>query len=244
MTTLEEDLVSLEELRSVLNTYAGPGSARERPARRGLGRLRPALVLTVAALAIVGVGTAIAATGWLVGAPAPHTVITNFGSHAPQLGSQPNAQGSVLVASDGAINLYAATASDGGYCLLVSSPWNPPTTNEGGNCYSAATLAKPLVAFAGGASSTGTDGFAAIIVGRAASADAQSVSFTAPDGSLVSRPIGSSGFFVAAFHLAGTPCDYPNNWTPTITALDAHGAVVAQTTQAHLVATCVTATNR
>jgi hypothetical protein len=239
MVMHDQDLVSLEELRAVLNFYAGPDMPRKRPARLGLRRSRRIVLAGIAAVAVVGVGTAIAATGWLVGAAAPQTVVTNLGSHDSELGSKPNAQGSVLVASDGAINLYAATASDGGYCWLVSSPWNPATTNEGGNCYSAATLSKPLVAFAGGASPISADGFTAIVVGRAASPDAQSVSFTAPDGSTVSRPIGSSGFFVAAFHLAGTPCDYPNNWKSTITALNAHGAVVAQTMQTHLIATCV-----
>lgn len=59
MTTHSEDLVSLEELRSVLNTYAGPESPRERPARRGR-RLRPLLLLAVAVLALVGTGAAIA----------------------------------------------------------------------------------------------------------------------------------------------------------------------------------------
>jgi hypothetical protein len=243
MITNEEHLVSLEELRSVLNTYAGPENPRQHRVRQGL-RLRPALVVAAVATAVVGVGTAVAASSWLAGASAPQKVVSNFGSHSRQLGSQPNAKGSVAVADDGDVSLYAATASDGGYCWLVSSPWNPAATNEGGNCYSAATLAKPLVAFPGGASPTAADGFTVVVVGRAASPDARSVRFTAPDGSTVSRPIGSSGFYLAAIRLAGTPCDYPNDWTPTITAYDAHGAVVAQTTEAHLIATCVTAPTR
>jgi hypothetical protein len=60
MTTHSEDLVSLEELRSVLNTYAGPDNPRERPARHGLRRLRPVLVVAVAVAALAGTGAAIA----------------------------------------------------------------------------------------------------------------------------------------------------------------------------------------
>lgn len=60
MVTHSEDLVSLEELRSVLNTYAGPGNPQKRPAQHRVRRMRPVLVAAVAAAALVGAGVAIA----------------------------------------------------------------------------------------------------------------------------------------------------------------------------------------
>jgi hypothetical protein len=60
LTTHSEDLVSLEELRSVLSTYAGPGNPRELPARQRRRRWRPILVAVVAVLAFAGTSAAIA----------------------------------------------------------------------------------------------------------------------------------------------------------------------------------------
>jgi hypothetical protein len=68
MTTHSEDFVSLEELRSVLSTYAGPAEPRERPARarraaarRHFGRRRVVLIAAVGAtLTVVGAGVAAA----------------------------------------------------------------------------------------------------------------------------------------------------------------------------------------
>jgi hypothetical protein len=60
MTTHSEDLVSLEELRSVLNAYAGPDRPRERPRQYGLRRLRPVLVAAVIVVVLAGAGVAIA----------------------------------------------------------------------------------------------------------------------------------------------------------------------------------------
>src|SRR5665213_1830924 len=56
----EQDLVSLDELRSILNAYAGPDDPRERPTRRGLRRFRHMLLVAVAVVAVVGAGVAIA----------------------------------------------------------------------------------------------------------------------------------------------------------------------------------------
>ncbi len=56
-----DDLVSLEELRSVLAAYAGPDNPREYTARHRLGRLRPVLVVAVVTGALAGAGVAIAA---------------------------------------------------------------------------------------------------------------------------------------------------------------------------------------
>jgi len=58
MTTNSDDLVSLDELRSVLSVYAGPADARSRPARHGLRR-RPVVLglVAVGALAVVFAAT-------------------------------------------------------------------------------------------------------------------------------------------------------------------------------------------
>jgi hypothetical protein len=61
MITHSEDLVSLDELGSVLRTYAGPDNPRERPDGHQVGRWRLILVASVAVAALVGVGVAIAA---------------------------------------------------------------------------------------------------------------------------------------------------------------------------------------
>ncbi len=60
MTTHSEELVSLEELRSVLNSHAGPDNPRQRPSSHGLRRVRPLLVAAVAVAALAGAGLAIA----------------------------------------------------------------------------------------------------------------------------------------------------------------------------------------
>lgn len=56
----EQDLVSLDELRSILHAYAGPDDPRERPTRHGLRRFRRVLLVAVAVVAVVGAGVAIA----------------------------------------------------------------------------------------------------------------------------------------------------------------------------------------
>lgn len=60
MSTTEHDLISLDELRSVLSAYAGPDEPLRRPARQRLRARRPVLVaaVSVAALAVAGVAIA------------------------------------------------------------------------------------------------------------------------------------------------------------------------------------------
>ncbi len=60
MISHEQDLVSLDELRSTLNTYAGPDDPRERPTGHGLRRSRYVLLVAVAVVALVGAGVGIA----------------------------------------------------------------------------------------------------------------------------------------------------------------------------------------
>jgi hypothetical protein len=56
----EPGLVSLDELRSMLNAYAGPDDPLERPTRHGLRRFRHVLLVAVAVVAVAGAGVGIA----------------------------------------------------------------------------------------------------------------------------------------------------------------------------------------
>jgi hypothetical protein len=60
MTAHSDDLISLDELRSVLGVYAGPAEPRRRPVGQWPRRFRPAIVVAVAVLAFVVAGVAIA----------------------------------------------------------------------------------------------------------------------------------------------------------------------------------------
>jgi hypothetical protein len=56
----EPGLVSLDELRSILDAYAGPDDPRERPRRHGLRRFRHVLLVALAVVAVAGAGVGIA----------------------------------------------------------------------------------------------------------------------------------------------------------------------------------------
>ena len=60
MINHEQDLVSLDELRSTLNTYAGPDDPRERPTRDGFRAYRYVLLVAAAVVALIGTGVGIA----------------------------------------------------------------------------------------------------------------------------------------------------------------------------------------
>jgi len=61
MISSEEELVSLEEVASVLHAYAGPDDLRERPARRRGSQWRPVLLAAAAVAALAGASAAVAA---------------------------------------------------------------------------------------------------------------------------------------------------------------------------------------
>ena len=90
-------------IEDALTAYRGDlvAAAHRWRVRRERRRRRFVLTSGVVALGAVIVGTAIAATGWLVGSPAPPSVKSDFGSYAPQLGFNPQPGKAVLVASSG-----------------------------------------------------------------------------------------------------------------------------------------------
>jgi hypothetical protein len=66
-----------------------------------------------------------------------------------------------------------------------------------------------------------------VVAGRIADTKARSVRFTDPGGKVIERPVGQSGFFVAAVPTQ-MPC-VNGDWSSTFTALDAGGNTLAQT---------------
>ena len=151
--------------------------------------------------------------------------VSDFASYTPQLGFHPEAGRAVLVAEDGDVILYATTNREGTYCLVVSAPWKrPETLPDGGTCIPAAQAAAPLIAGFGGASRD-----TVVIAGRADARGAHAIRFAGPDRRLLTRPIGSSGFFVAAVPISGSPCAN-GDWKPTFVVLDAGGRELTHAT--------------
>ena len=186
---------------------------------------RTRVVLAVV-VSLVVLGTAAAATtSWLTGRPAPPSVVSDFGSYTPQLGFHPDPGRAVLVAEDGDVSLYATTNREGTYCLVVSAPWKrPETLPDGGTCIPPAQAAAPLVAGLVGASRT-----TLLIAGRADVHGAHTIQLTEPDGRVLTRPIASSGFFVAAVRVSGSPCAN-GDWKPTFVVLDTAGRELTHAT--------------
>jgi hypothetical protein len=129
MTTDSEGLVSLEELRSVLNTYAGPDSPRQRPEGQRARRLRPVLVAAVVIAALAGAGVAIAAGfGAFNGISAAQHLPTAADKLDPAvaasladdktLGLEPDSARFVTQLADG-IRIYAVAAADGQLCAVA-----------------------------------------------------------------------------------------------------------------------------
>jgi len=194
----------------------------DRPPR--LSRRARVVLVVVASLVVLGTAAA-ATTSWLIGRPAPPAVVSDFGSYTPQLGFHPEPSRAVLVAEDGAVSLYATTNREGTYCLVASAPWKrPETLPDGGTCIPAGQAAAPVVAGLVGSSST-----TFVIAGRVDAGAAQAVRFPGPDGRLLTRPIGSSGFFVAAVPVSGSPCA-TGEWKPTFVVLDARGSELTRAT--------------
>lgn len=197
-------------------------------ARRERRRRRLILVTSMLALAGVIVGTAVAATGWLVGAPAPRNVKEDFGSYAPQLGFNPEPGKAVLVARDGADKIYATPDKQGGLCLLLVTPsYHPGPQGSGGDCYPRQFAAKQFWGGPWGAPTPLRGGGVRVVVaGRTRNRAATAVRFTTPDGKTVTAPVASSGFFITSmtssrplFITIGVRNGLCR-WTSTFTVLD------------------------
>jgi hypothetical protein len=205
-------------------------SARDerKPARALHQRRRLLLVAAVLAFGAAAAGFAIAGNGWLTGEPAPPAVVTDSQAYTPQLGFHPDPGSAVLVARDGQIKLYATTNREGTYCLVLEDPWRSPTTLDGGTCVPEAIASGHFIAGLVGAATQTEQQSTLVVGGRIADRNAQAVRFTGPDGTLIERPVGRSGFFVAAV-FTRAPCAN-GDWISRFTALDANGNQIAQMT--------------
>lgn len=220
----EGDLVSLDELRSVLTMFAGPPVPAHAAATYTRQRRRR-LTLIAGALVAAGVvaGSALAATSWLTGSPAPSSVQSDFGSYPGQLGSGPEVGSAVLVASQGANQLYATTNASGSYCVVLTTAASPaPQSMGGGECVPHETADQPIVA---GVFPVSSDTLA--LAGRVAADGAGSVDVQLPDGTPLTVPIQSSGFFLVTFE--SKPCQY-GDWSPQFVAMNSGGTAVATST--------------
>jgi hypothetical protein len=100
------------------------------------------------------------------------------------------------------------------------------------------SAAKPITAWLVGMSARSENGDVTFVVaGRVDNAKARTVEFRDPKGALVERPIGTSGFFVAALHgkppvpvvtRSGVRC--PTTWEPIFAALGSDGRAVLKYT--------------
>jgi hypothetical protein len=203
---------------------------RTSPRLRGW-QARFALVAVAFGVSAVIASLAIAGTGWLTGSPAPRSVKSDFGSYATQLGFDPRPGKAVLVASDGDYQLYATANEQGGFCTLVSAPWKRPGPNgEGGDCVANPPDATAFWAGIGGMSSEPNDATILVIEGHTTDKGAASVRFEAPDGTTVTAPVGSGGFFIVGTPpVHGSLCDW-GTWAPRFTVLDSSGNQLGATT--------------
>lgn len=183
-----------------LTAYRGELIASAQRWQKARARRRHRIALVTSAFAVAGiiVGTAIAATGWLVGSPAPKSVKSDFGSYAPQLGFNPEPGKAVLVARHGPYKMYVTPDKQGGYCTLVATPqYHPGPSGSGGDC---GTRQQAAVSFLAGPVGPGVPmhngGVRVVVAGRTRNKAAARVQFTTPDGKTATAPIGTSGFFI------------------------------------------------
>ena len=113
---------------------------------RFIGSRRRVAVIALA-LGLLVIGTAVAeTTDWLTGAPAPESVVFDFGTYAPQLGFNPEPGRAVEVAVDGDTILYATTNKRGSYCLIASAPWKRPDAAGRRHLHPARSASAPMIA--------------------------------------------------------------------------------------------------
>jgi hypothetical protein len=146
MTAYSDELVSLEELRSVLGAYAGPADPRVRAKRSGLRRFRPVLVFVIAVVAFVIASVAIAdGLGAFNGIGAAHHPRTGADEISPSIkadmgyGSQPVPRGLDFgttrrigqLPSGQNVYVIAPTRGNGTFCFVIGRPgpeWNCSAT--------------------------------------------------------------------------------------------------------------------
>ena len=192
---------------------------------RFIGPRRRVVALALAvALGLLVMGTAVAkTTDWLTGTPAPKAVVSDFGTYAPQLGFNPEPGRAVRVAVDGDTILYATTNKQGSYCLIASAPWKRPSKlPDGGTCIAPAQASAPLIAGLVGAKSGTDEQQTYVIAGRTTDPEARTIRFSDPSGATVTRPIGSSGFFIATIRSETSACAN-GDWRPTFSVIGADG---------------------
>lgn len=200
---------------------------RERPSMPSMGwvgsRRRVAVLALVLGLLAIGAAVAATTTGWLTGSPAPKSVVSDFGSYAPELGFDPEPGRAVEVAVDGDSILYATTNKQGSYCLVASAAWKrPDALPDGGTCIPAAQAKAPLIAGLVGARSSPDGEQTYLIAGRTRDAGAREIRFSDPGGTPITRPVGSSGFFLAAIRTT-TPACANGDWKPRFTVIGVDG---------------------
>lgn len=109
------------------------------------------------------------------------------------------------------------TNDRGTYCLATATP-------DGGVCVKPAHAAAPLIAgIMANDPGRGGQEQRLLVAGRTDNPEARTIRFTDPDGNVVARPIGSSGFFVAVVPVQRSPCAN-GDWRTTFTALGGNGA--------------------
>jgi hypothetical protein len=233
MSTHPSSLESVLDRLVPMTDVDGDWSRIVRAAGRRTRRRRRGTALGVAAAALVvgvsPVGGAIADrvtefSAWVRGEPAPQSVVSDFGSYAPQLGFNPEPGRAVKVAADGDTILYATTNTQGSYCLIASTPWKRPATlPDGGTCVTPARASAPLIAGLVGAKGSADGEQMYVIAGRTTDPEARTIRFSDPSGASVTRPIGSSGFFIATIR-TDTPACASGDWAPTFDLLDINAA--------------------
>ena len=222
-----------------LTAYRGELINGARRWQKARARRRHRIALVASALAVAGiiVGTAIAATGWLVGSPAPKSVKSDFGSYAPQLGFNPEPGKAVLVAHDGPYKMYVTPDKQGGYCTLVATPqYHPGPHGSGGDC---GTRKQAAVSFLAGPVGPGVamrnGGVRLVVAGRTRNKAVARIRFTTPDGKTATAPIGTSGFFITDITskkqlFTGLLPNSVCHWTSTFVLLDGSGRQLTQKT--------------
>ena len=244
MTTHSEDLVSLEELRSVLNAYAGPDNPRELPNRHGLRRLRPVLVAAVAAAALAGAGVAIAAGfGAFEGTPAPPEITSGlnvpkqivadatkqgFAQAFPQADVS-QAHGVIEIQTpDGPQDLWAAPNDQGGQCFFIDYANDPVGSSGGkpgtGGCITPDTYGDSKIVADG--PEWGIDHPDLLTIYGSVEGDAATVKIALQDGSTLTAPVAEH-FYLASIPKPATPGDAR---LERVTAFDATGTRVAEWT--------------